>query len=311
MSLDVVILGVFMADTSHRAERMPRLGETIRGTSFALGPGGKGSNQAVAAARAGARWAWSDAAWGRDAFADMALKIWTEAGVTPLVTQHDSDHPTGSAFIFVDDATGDNAIIISPGVAETISAADIDERAEEISRAKRLRDAAGTAARRRAPGAGDRPGRRHADRFSTPRRPVTSTGRGPAALRLRHAERDRGFRPQRHCGADVTSAAEAGAALLARGVRKACIVTLGDQGCLWCDGGTPVHVPAMTAGPLVETTGAGDAFNGGLAVALAEGMSRDAALRFATATAAISVTRPGTAPSMPERAEIDARLAGY
>jgi ribokinase len=308
MSLDIIVLGVFMADTTHRAARMPRMGETIHGTSFALGPGGKGSNQAVAAARAGAR-VGMVTRLGRDAFADMALKIWAEAGVTPLVTQHD-DHPTGSAFIFVDDATGDNAIIISPGVAETISAADIDERAEEISRAKvfvtqleqpldaarrglEIARAGGTLTVLNTAPARDVPDEvlRLCD-YVTPNETEASALSGIAVT-------------------DVTSAAEAGAALLARGVRKACIVTLGDQGCLWCDGGTPVHVPAMTAGPLVETTGAGDAFNGGLAVALAEGMSRDAALRFATATAAISVTRPGTAPSMPERAEIDARLAGY
>ena len=114
MSPDVVILGVFMADTTHRAERMPRMGETIRGTSFALGPGGKGSNQAVAAAKAGAR-VGMITRLGTDAFGDMALRLWGEAGVTSLARQHD-DLPTGSAFIFVDDATGDNAIIISPGV---------------------------------------------------------------------------------------------------------------------------------------------------------------------------------------------------
>jgi hypothetical protein len=76
---DIVILGVFMADTTHRAERMPRMGETIHGTSFALGPGGKGSNQAVAAARAGANVGIPHAAR-QDAFADMALKLWAEAG---------------------------------------------------------------------------------------------------------------------------------------------------------------------------------------------------------------------------------------
>jgi ribokinase len=93
MSHDVVILGVFMADTTHRADRLPRMGETIRGTSFSLGPGGKGSNQAVAAAKAGRGCGVHLAKLGKDAFADMALKLWAEAGVTPLVTQHELTNP--------------------------------------------------------------------------------------------------------------------------------------------------------------------------------------------------------------------------
>jgi ribokinase len=87
------------------------------------------------------------------------------------------------------------------------------------------------------------------------------------------------------------------------------IITLGANGALYHDGATSVHVPVISAGPVVETTGAGDAFNGGLAVALSEGRDVIEAIRFGCATAGISVTRPGTAPSMPARAEIDALLA--
>ncbi len=88
----------------------------------------------------------------------------------------------------------------------------------------------------------------------------------------------------------------------------AAIITLGENGCLYHDCTDPVHVPALSAGPVVETTGAGDAFNGGFAAALAEGATPLDAIRFGTATAALSVTRAGTAPSMPSRAEIDALL---
>jgi hypothetical protein len=86
-------------------------------------------------------------------------------------------------------------------------------------------------------------------------------------------------------------------------------VTLGAQGALFHDGVRTVHVPAFSAGPVVETTGAGDAFNGGFAVALSEGRNVIDAVRFGCATAGISVTRPGTAPAMPSRNEIDALLA--
>ena len=130
---EIVILGVFVADTTYRAERPPRMGETILGNSFALGPGGKGSNQAVAAARAGGN-AHFITKLGKDPFADMALSIWQDAGVTPQITQH-ADSYTGAAYIFVEEASGDNAIIVCPGVARSISPDYIGERRELISNA--------------------------------------------------------------------------------------------------------------------------------------------------------------------------------
>jgi len=123
----IVILGVFVADTAYRADRPPRMGETILGNSFALGPGGKGSNQAVAAARLGAEVSFLSRL-GRDPFADMALKTWEEAGVTPVVTQSEDSY-TGAAYIFVEESTGDNAIIICPGAAATISPGDVEANA--------------------------------------------------------------------------------------------------------------------------------------------------------------------------------------
>ena len=125
--------GVFGADTTYRADRAPRIGETILGNGFALGPGGKGSNQAVAAAMAGADVHFLSKL-GRDTFAEMALAIWAKAGVTPEVSQH-GDSYTGAAYIFVEEATGNNAIIVCPGVAGTISPDDIDKCADLIGTA--------------------------------------------------------------------------------------------------------------------------------------------------------------------------------
>ena len=106
----------------------------------------------------------------------------------------------------------------------------------------------------------------------------------------------------------VDSAARAAKSLLDQGVGAA-IITLGENGALFHDATQTVQVPAMIAGPVVETTGAGDAFNGGFAAALVRGMDPVDAVRFGTATAAISVTRPGTAPSMPSLVEVEALLA--
>ena len=126
----VTILGVFVADTAYRADRAPRMGETILGNSFKLGPGGKGSNQAVAAARAGAKVNFITRL-AQDAFGELAMRTWTEAGVTPAVRYVPGSY-TGAAYIFVEESTGNNAIIVCPGAAGTIEAGDLDEQADMI-----------------------------------------------------------------------------------------------------------------------------------------------------------------------------------
>jgi len=303
--MSIVILGVFVADTAYRAARQPQIGETILGRSFALGPGGKGSNQSVAAARAG-----GDVHFitrlGRDTFAEMAHATWAGAGVTPHVTE-DPDSYTGAAYIFVEEATGDNAIIISPGAAGRISVADIEASAGLIGAAdvfvtqlEQPMDAALRALQiARAGGA----------RTILNPAPAASLPEGMLALcdfvtpNETEAEALTGI-----AVADLADAGRAAVALCAAGAGAA-LITLGARGALYHDGTQTTHVAACDAGPVVETTGAGDAFNGGFAVALAEGRDPVAAARFGSATAAISITRPGTAPSMPDRAEIDALLA--
>jgi ribokinase len=302
----VVILGVFVADTAYRAPRQPRLGETIMGESFALGPGGKGSNQAVAAAMAGAETHFITRL-GRDPFADMALATWARAGVRPAVTHHDESY-TGAAYIFIEAATGNNAIIVSPGVAGTISAADIEARADLIAGASvfvtQLEQPMPAALRalQIARGAGVR----------TVLNPAPAAPLTDEMLALCDVVTPNESEASALTGIEVASveSAEAAArALRARGVGTA-IITLGEKGALYHDGARSVHVPPFNAGPVVETTGAGDAFNGGFAAALSEGADPVAAVRFGCATAGISVTRAGTAPAMPSRAEIEALVRG-
>jgi len=302
----VVILGVFVADTAYRARRQPRMGETILGESFALGPGGKGSNQAVAAARAGADVHFISRL-GQDTFAEMALTTWEDAGVTPEITR-DPDSYTGAAYIFVDAASGDNAIIIAPGAAGRISAEDVEARRDLIAGAGVFM----TQLEQPIPAA------RRALEIAREGGAVTVLNPAPAAdlpdgmLALCDYVTPNESEAEALTGIEVTdrdSAARAARALIGRGAAAA-IVTLGADGALYDDGREARHVPALSAGTVVETTGAGDAFAGGLATALAKGQSPEHAVRFGCATAAISVTRPGTAPSMPARAEIDALLAG-
>src|SRR5438046_1002364 len=126
----VAILGIFVADLAFRAGRMPGIGETIAGSGFKMGPGGKGSNQAVAAARAGADVTFISKL-GKDEFAAIASATWRKEGIKAKVIET-AGEPTGAAFIYVNDRTGENAIIVVPGAAGTISVNDVDAAAEVI-----------------------------------------------------------------------------------------------------------------------------------------------------------------------------------
>lgn len=305
MAGKIVILGVFVADTAYRADRAPAMGETIMGNSFALGPGGKGSNQAVAAAMSGGD-AHMITKLGCDPFADMALATWEKAGVTPQITQHDDSY-TGAAYIFIEEATGNNAIIVCPGVARTISPEYIDAKAELIGSAdvfmtqlEQPMDAALRALQiAKAGGA------------TTILNPAPAAELPNGMLELCDYVTPNESETEALTGLPVTTldeAREAAEFLLAKGVGTV-IITLGENGALYHSPTQSEHVPVFNAGPVVETTGAGDAFNGGFATALAAGKDPLEAVRFGCATASISVTRPGTAPSMPALAEIETLLS--
>ena len=298
---DIVILGVFVADTAYRASRQPEIGETIIGNEFSLGPGGKGSNQAVAAALAGGNVHFISRL-GKDDFANMAISLWEKSGITPHVTQY-SDSYTGAAYIFIEDKTGNNAIIVSPGAAANINDDDITANKELIqgsrvfmTQLEQSLDAAGTALSFAKDGGA-----------ITILNPAPAQPLGENILKLCDFVTPNEIEAEQITGTPVKSINDAEIAagkLLEKGA-SAAVITLGEQGALFKDNNQIIHQPSYEVGPVVETTGAGDAFNGGLAVALAEEMPIDKALRFACATASISVTRQGTAPSMPDRHEID------
>lgn len=301
----VVILGVFVADTAYRADRQPRMGETILGNSFKLGPGGKGSNQAVAAGKLGADITFLTRL-GVDAFADMAKQTWQAASVKSAVIDT-PDSYTGAAYIFVEEGSGNNAIIVSPGAAMLISPADIEAHADLIRSAgvfvtqlEQPIDAA-LKALEIARGAG----------VTTILNPAPAATLPDSIYALCDYVTPNESEAEGLTGIKVSSiedARRAADALLAKGVGTV-IVTLGEKGALLHSKDCSEHVGAVNAGAVIETTGAGDAFNGGLAAALAKGVEPLEAVHFACAVAGISVTRPGTAPSMPTLEEVEALLA--
>lgn len=302
----VAVLGIFVADLAFRAPRLPLMGETILGQGFKDGPGGKGSNQAIAAARAG-----GDARMitriGRDTFGDMAQKTWAADGIDTSAVAIDEHLPTGAAFIFVSTKTGNNAIIVESGAAAKLSPADVAAAEPVIAGAKVLmtqfEQPIETAI------AGLSLARKHG--VITILNPAPALPVDDAIYALCDYVTPNETEAATLTGLKVETEADALAAakeFVRRGAKNA-LITLGEKGAL-LHGEAGTHmVPAFKVEKVVETTGAGDAFNGGFAVALAEGKSPVEAIRFGCATAGLSVQKPGTAPSMPTRAEIEAMLA--
>ncbi len=301
----VAILGIFVADLAFRASRMPRMGETIAGSGFKMGPGGKGSNQAVAAARVGADVTFISKI-GKDEFGASALATWRKERIRAQVIET-ADQPTGAAFIYVNDRTGENAIIVVPGAAGTITAADVDAAADAI------RGAAVFVTQLEQPIAAARRGLEIASQAGvvTVFNPAPAEPFDDALYTLCDYVTPNESEAALLTGIPVTGvddARKAGDVFLAKGVRAA-LITLGEAGALLHSRTESTLIPAFKAGSVVETTGAGDAFNGGFVAAIARGAGPAEAARFGCAVAGISVTRAGTAPSMPSLAEVKALLA--
>src|ERR1700722_12320561 len=127
----VTMLGSFVADLALRTRKAPAWGETILGSDFQLGPGGKGSNQAVAAARLDGQVSFISKL-GRDAFGDLARRTYLEEGIDTRFVFETSAFPTGAAAIIVDEVTGENAIIVVPGACYQVTPEEIDRARETI-----------------------------------------------------------------------------------------------------------------------------------------------------------------------------------
>jgi ribokinase len=300
----VCVVGSVNVDLTFRAASLPRPGETLAGRDFRLGFGGKGANQAVTAARLGAGVALV-ARVGRDLFGEQALGRCREEGIDTRFVGRDAERPTGVASITVDDA-GQNCILVVGGANHGLSPADVRAAAAAIagSRALLCQLEVPLETTREALAVARESGVR------TVLNPAPAMPLPDDVLRLADVCVPNETEAERLVGRPVTTAAEAEAAaraLQARGPR-AVLVTLGERGVLVVDGDRVDRIPAPPV-QAVDTTGAGDAFIGGLAVSLAEGLELRAAAARACSVAALSVTRLGAQAALPTRAELEAFLA--
>ncbi|MFN8379931.1 MAG: ribokinase [Anaerolineae bacterium] len=300
MSARIVVLGSFNADLVSYMARMPQRGETVMGDRFITGPGGKGSNQAVAAARLGAHVTFI-ARVGQDTLAEIGLNLWRAEGIDTSHISRDPNESTGVASIFVDHS-GHNVIVVTLGANGQLRPAHVDDAEQAIAQADVLLTQL------------ESPLETVAYALKVARSHGVRTIFNPAPARpldasvLQYVDI---LTPNEHELSLVTGEAETAAAtkkVFANGVQTL-IVTFGKQGAGWQDAsGAGALVPAYTV-DAVDTVGAGDAFNGALAVGLAEGKTLEGAIRFANAAAAVSVTRPGAAASMGRRDEVEALIA--
>ena len=296
----VLVIGSYNVGLTVLGDRIPKLGETIIGSHFDMGPGGKGSNQAIAISRLGGKVSFL-AKVGDDIFGKEAMKLFEQEGIDTTFIKVDSDAHTGAGIIFVD-KDGHNSIGVAPGANYRLTIEELDEADELFKSSKFLLMQLETPlpvvyhAIRKAKENGvtvilnPAPGQKIDSEYLsmidilTPNETETEIIAGLAVT-------------------DTESAIEAAKKLVNDGVKNV-IVTLGKQGCalVSAEKQQQYRAPKVNA---VDTTGAGDAFNGGLVYALAAGKNIDEAIEFGCKGGAYSVTSIGVVPGLPTMKDIE------
>ena len=295
----IVVIGSSNTDMVVQSERLPRPGESVLGGDFMMAGGGKGANQAVAVARMGHKVVFS-AALGNDIFGDAALNSYQNFGIdtTHIVRK---DIPSGVALIMVD-SKGQNCISVALGANNALTIEDVLPALESVESGDivllqlEVPMATVEAAVEAAAAKGARVVLNPA-----PAAPVSEQ-----VLSNLYLITPNQTEAQTLTGVEVTdevSACAAAQILCARGVERV-VITMGGSGAYLYENGKGVIVPARMV-DAIDTTAAGDVYNGALCAALAEGKSLEQALAFATKASAISVTRAGAQPSVPSREEVD------
>ena len=300
----ICVFGVFVADLCFFADKIPIKGETVLGKNHIVGPGGKGSNQAIAAARLGGNVNFITKI-GDDQNAKMALKLYKEAGINTDSIIQDPNQSTGVAGIMINEKTGDNAINIVPGAAGSISNEDIDNNIEFIKKSEIFLTQLETPndvtsyALNRAKETGS----------------ITIFNPAPASdIKESDFKCIDYFTPNEteasfYLGKKVeskTEIEESAKIFLEKGVKNI-IITLGPKGLYFANSEESFFIDVYSLkDKVIDTTGAGDAFNGAFAYALSNKLKIKDALEFSNKVAAISTTKAGAANAMPKLDEVEA-----
>jgi len=305
----IVIVGSYNTDLMSKTPWLPKHGETVLGGPFKLGPGGKGSNQAVAAARLGAEVCFVGCI-GEDYFGEIASNNFIKEKINIDYLKVSKTQHTGMAFILVDDKTAENMIVVAPGsnmeidiplvenARDLIMSADIillqlEIPVEIVEHVIGLVYKSNHTISILNPAPGKKLEKKVLEKVSlmTPNRSELELITNRSVNTIEEAE-------------------NAAKEMISAGVKDV-VVTLGKEGALVVNSKKTTHVPTFEEVKIVDTTGAGDAFNGGLAIALSEGKNLVEATYFANAVASLNVTKIGTAPAMPYRKEVEEFLKNH
>ena len=301
----ICVVGSLNTDLTFRTARLPKPGETVRASEFHIGQGGKGANQAVMAARLGAQVTMVGRV-GRDAFGDATLRHITREGIDTVYIKEDVNAPSGTAAIIVDDEAR-NCILVVPGANGTLTPQDVCDAESAIRSARVLLCQL------------EVPTESVLEAFRIARAAKVRTILNPAPAAdlpgelLRLTDICVPNEPELELLAEISvrtmeEIERAARRIIDRGPPTV-LVTLGERGVLIVTEDASEHVPAFPMDP-VDTTGAGDAFIGALAVFLAEDRILLEAVRWASAAAALSVTKLGAQASFPSRADVEGLFVG-
>jgi ribokinase len=296
----ITVVGSYATGLTLKVRRLPSPGETVLASGYRVDYGGKGSNQAVGCARLGAEVAFV-ARIGKDDFGEMALRLYREEGIDVAFVQQTAEQSTGVGFILVEAGSGNNCIALDPGANELLSLADVARCGAA------LKSAAVVLTQLEIPVAAAEAALSHgrANGSTTILNPAPVRSLPASVLQLVDVLTPNQTEAKVLTGRDPDDRSEpeeVARDLLQLGVRQV-VMTLGEHGALIVTASSSKHIPAT---PLraVDTTGAGDAFNAGLATALASGESLESAVELGVVTGGMAVTKEGVIPSLPRRDEV-------
>ena len=301
--MSICVFGIFVADICFFADSIPVAGQTILGEKYIIGPGGKGSNQAIAAARAGGEVSFISKV-GSDNYADLAISLYKDSGINYDGLEIDENESTGSAGILINRKTGENAINVVPGAAGTIGKNLIDKNLSII------KDSTIFLTQLETP----KDVTLYALKEAKSQNCITILNPAPSSeipddffqyidfFTPNETEASFYFNKPVENEDDCK---DAGKFFLEKGIKNI-LITLGEKGCYFKNNDEEFLMPAFKLNkPVVDTTGAGDAFNGALSVALSQNKTYKQSIEFANLVAGISVTKEGAANSMPTKKEIE------
>ena len=296
----ISILGIFVADISFSGNKIPSVGETILGESYNIGPGGKGCNQAIAISRLGGEVNFISKI-GKDDYGQLALNTLNQNKIDTSTIIQSSKHQTGVAGIMVDKKTGKNAINVITGAPSTLTVDEINQSIDTIKNSKIFltqleipKDVTFYSLKKA-----------KENNVLTILNPAPASEISKEIFNYVDYFTPNETEAEFYTGIKITNekeAKEASIKLLNLGLKKI-IITLGEKGLFYSDGTEEIYLKA-TPVKSIDTTGAGDAFNGGLAVALSENKSIKECLELANKVAGISTTKLGAGNSMPTKKDL-------